>query len=179
MTLSAVRCLSLLLLLLALASTGTPQQDVWTGIDRVVAVGDVHGDYDQFAAVLRSAGLVDAQARWTGGKSHLVQTGDLLDRGADSRKVMDLLLRLEEEAQQAGGRVHCLIGNHEAMNLYGDLRYLAPGEIAAFRDANSEKAREEFYKEHQKELERGLPPGKVPKFDDAYRKRWEAEVPLG
>src|SRR6185295_5418060 len=92
--------------------------DVWTGIDRVVAVGDVHGDHDQLVAVLRSAGLLDAQLKWSGGKAHLVQTGDILDRGPDSRKAMDLLMRLEVEARAAGGEVHCLIGNHEAMNCY-------------------------------------------------------------
>jgi Calcineurin-like phosphoesterase len=171
-----IRPLFLLLLLLARPQAG---DDVITGVERVVAVGDVHGDHEQFVAVLRSAGLLDAQLRWAGGKAHLVQTGDVLDRGADSRKAMDLLMRLEVEARQAGGAVHCLIGNHEAMNLYGDLRYLSPGEVAAFRDENSEKARDEFFQEHRKELERGLPPGKVPTFDDAYRKRWEAEVPLG
>src|SRR5207248_10335844 len=47
------------------------------------------------------------------------------------------------------------------------------------RDADSEKARDELYREHQKELQASLPPGKVPKFDDAYRKRWQAERPLG
>jgi hypothetical protein len=171
-----IRPLSLLLLLLAWPPAG---QDVIRGVERVVAVGDVHGDYEQFVAVLRSAELIDVQLRWTGGKAQLVQTGDVLDRGADSRKAMELLMRLEDEARQAGGAVHCLIGNHEAMNLYGDLRYLSPGEVAAFRDENSDKARDEFFKEHQKELERALPPGKVPKFDEAYRKRWEAEVPLG
>ena len=43
----------------------------------------------------------------------------MLDRGPDSRKVMDLLMRLEGEASKTGGRVHVLIGNHEAMNVYG------------------------------------------------------------
>lgn len=173
------RALPLLLLLLVRAPLATAGDDVWTGIDRVVAVGDVHGDHDQFVAVLRSAGLLDASEKWIGGKTHLVQTGDILDRGADSRKAMDFLMRLEDEARRAGGAVHCLIGNHEAMNLYGDLRYLSPGEVAAFKDADSEKARDEFFKEHRKELERALPPGKVPTFDEAYRKRWEADVPLG
>lgn len=165
------------LLLLAPILAATAQEDVWTGIDRVVAVGDVHGDHDQFVAVLRSAGLLDAEGKWSGGKTHLVQTGDILDRGPDSRKAMDLLMRLEEEARSAGGAVHALIGNHEAMNLYGDLRYVSPGEYDAFRDAGSEKAREELYKEHQKQVQASA--GQVPRFDDAYRKRWETDHPLG
>jgi len=45
---------------------------------------------------------------------------------------MDLLMRLQNEAAIAGGRVHVVLGNHEAMNVLGDLRYVAPGEYAAF-----------------------------------------------
>ncbi|MBI3856888.1 MAG: metallophosphoesterase [Planctomycetes bacterium] len=130
-----MRRLCLLLLLVAWPATA---EDVWTGVDRVVAVGDVHGDYDQFVAVLRSADLIDAQGKWSGGKTHLVQTGDILDRGPDSRKAMDLLMHLEEEAPKAGGAVHALIGNHEAMNMYGDLRYVVQGEIDAFKEGNSD-----------------------------------------
>ncbi len=164
--------LFLFLLLPTGLSAGADGEDAWTGVERVVAIGDVHGDYEQFVAVLRSADLVDAKGNWSGGKTHLVQTGDLLDRGPDSRKAMDLVMKLEEQARTAGGEVHALIGNHEAMNLYGDLRYVSPGEYAAFRDADSEKAREALYEEHQKQAQ-------VPKFDEAYRKRWESEHPLG
>lgn len=136
-------------------------------MDRVVAVGDVHGDCDQLAAVLRSAGLIDVEGTWIGGKAHLVQTGDVLDRGPDSRKALDLLMRLEGEAARAGGAVHALIGNHEAMVLYGDLRYLSKGEIESFRDVDSEKTREAAYQEL-----RAL-------VGDVDRPRWEADNPLG
>ena len=154
-------------------------QDTWEGVERVVAIGDVHGDYEQFLAALRSARLIDSQESWSGGKTHLIQTGDILDRGPDSRKVMDLLMKLEKEARRAGGWVHCLIGNHEAMNIYGDLRYVSPGEFAAFQDRNSEKARAELYKEQQDQIKSSSPPEKVPAFDDAFQKKWEAEHPLG
>jgi TPR repeat protein len=124
---------------------------VWTGIERVIAVGDVHGDYETFAAVLRSAGLIDANSNWTGGNSHLVQTGDVVDRGPDSRAVMDLLMKLEKQAANAGGAVHCLIGNHEAMDVYGDLRYVSPGEFAAFRPGGGEASRD-AYPDHQQDV---------------------------
>lgn len=156
----------LIVLLLALAG-----EDSWSGIDRVVAVGDVHGDHDQFVAVLRSAGVIDEQGRWSGGKTHLVQTGDVLDRGPDSRKSMDLLMRLEEEAKLAGGAVHALIGNHEAMVMMGDLRYVSPGEVDAFRDADSAKTRDALLQEVEKQA--------GAKLDDAARRAWEAEHPLG
>jgi hypothetical protein len=106
--------------------------NTFTGVDRVVAIGDAHGDYEQFVLALESAGLIDGSAKWSGGKTHLVQTGDIVDRGPDSRKIMDLLMSLEQQAKAAGGAVHCLIGNHEAMDVYGDLRFVSPGEYAAF-----------------------------------------------
>jgi TPR repeat protein len=124
-------------------------RSVWTGIERIIAVGDVHGDYEQFAAVLRSAGLIDSNANWTGGKAHLVQTGDILDRGPDSRAVMDLLMTLEKQAEAAGGGVHCLIGNHEAMNVYGDLRYVSPAELASFRSGTGEASRVVAYPDNR------------------------------
>ena len=111
---------------------------VWTGIGRVIAIGDVHGDFEQFVNVLRSAALVDEYGNWVGGKTHMVQTGDVVDRGPDSRAVMDLLMKLEKQAAAAGGAVQCLIGNHEAMDIYGDLRFVSPGEYAAFADNGAE-----------------------------------------
>ncbi|HJT90131.1 MAG TPA: metallophosphoesterase [Bryobacteraceae bacterium] len=119
-----------------------PVQSVWTGVDRVVAVGDVHGDYEQFVKVLRSAGLVDQYANWTGGRTHLVQTGDVVDRGTNSRAVLDLLMKLEKQAAAAGGAVHCLIGNHEALDVSGDLRYVSAADFAAFGSEESGANRE-------------------------------------
>jgi hypothetical protein len=107
-------------------------EDVFSGSARIVAVGDLHGDYEQTIKVLRSAGLIDARETWSGGTTHFVQTGDVLDRGAGGFRILDLLMRLEGEALRAGGRVHALLGNHEAMNLYGDLRYVSPEEWARF-----------------------------------------------
>jgi hypothetical protein len=167
------RILAALLFLPLFASFATADDDVITGVGRVIAVGDIHGDADQLLSVLRSAKLVDEQGKWIGGKTHLVQTGDILDRGPDSRRAMDILMRLEVEAKAAGGAVHALIGNHEAMNLYGDLRYVSEGEIASFRDDNSERTREETYRLEQKQA----PAGTV--FNDAHRRAWEAEHPLG
>ena len=116
-------------------------QDSWSGVEKIVAIGDVHGDYDAFARLLQAAGLIDENHDWAGGTAHLVQTGDVLDRGPDSRKVMDLLMKLEEQSRRQGGYVHALIGNHEAMNMYGDLRYVVPEEYEAFRTPGSESAR--------------------------------------
>ena len=72
------------------------------GTGRVVAVGDIHGDFDAFVSILREAGLVDPAHRWIGGAATLVQTGDFTDRGPDVRAVMDLLMTLEAQAESAG-----------------------------------------------------------------------------
>ena len=117
---------------LALFVPACTRQDTGATVERIVAVGDVHGDFDQFVRVLRAAEVIDAEHRWIGGKTHLVQTGDVLDRGPDSRKVMDLLMRLELQASRAGGAVHALIGNHETMVPRGDWRYVHPGEVESF-----------------------------------------------
>jgi hypothetical protein len=109
----------------------------WDGIDRVVAFADVHGAHDALLVLLRETGIVDTQGTWAAGKTHVVSLGDLLDRGADSRKVMDLLMRLQSEAQAAGGQLHVVLGNHEAMNLLGDLRYVDTTEFAAYADLES------------------------------------------
>ncbi|MCM2310862.1 MAG: metallophosphoesterase, partial [Steroidobacteraceae bacterium] len=120
-------------LTLAATSTRAAESQVqWAAVERVVAFADVHGAYEELTTLLRSAGVVDPALRWSGGGTHLVSLGDLLDRGADSRKVMDLLMRLQGEAEAAGGRVHVVLGNHEAMNVLGDLRYVDPGEYAAY-----------------------------------------------
>ena len=139
-------------------------QDTWTDVERVIAIGDIHGDYKALTEVLRSAGVIDGKGHWTGGTTHIVQAGDILDRGSESRKVMDLLMSLEKEAEKAGGRVHSLIGNHEAMNIYGDLRYVSPADFASFRTVDSGQLRDRFWNQY-------TGPDK--------RKKWEDGHPLG
>ncbi|MGB5629185.1 MAG: metallophosphoesterase [Woeseiaceae bacterium] len=124
------------------------QADQWhfSNVDRIVAIGDVHGAFDALTKTLQAAEVLDDELAWSGGKAHLVFTGDLLDRGARSREVMDLILRLEREARRSGGRVHVLLGNHEVMNLIGDLRYVAKAEYAAYQDIESSRERERWFK---------------------------------
>ncbi|HND00047.1 MAG TPA: metallophosphoesterase, partial [Myxococcota bacterium] len=100
--------------------------------ERLIAVGDLHGNLQDAVAVLKMAGLVDDKAAWIGGKSWLVQTGDTTDRGPDSRGVMALLRRLQTEALAAGGKVVPLMGNHEVMNMIGDWRYVSPEDLAGY-----------------------------------------------
>ena len=122
-----------LVYLCLLAAPCLAEDPVWTGVDRIVAIGDLHGDVDQFVKCLRVAKLVDERQAWTGGKTHPVQIGDVLDRGPTSRQCLDLLMKLELQAAAAGGRVHALIGNHETMVLRtGDSPSATPEEKEAY-----------------------------------------------
>src|SRR5215468_9725304 len=120
---AAVGCLILSMAL----SIGAP-----AATERVVAIADIHGDMDAFVGILQRAQLIDPSRRWSGGRATLVQTGDFLDRGPKAREVMDLLMSLPKEAPRQGGRVIVLMGNHEAMNIYGDLRYVTNNDYASF-----------------------------------------------
>src|SRR5437899_5638942 len=143
MLVSMIRVLvSVLAVLMLGAAAPAPAQSAWDHVARVVVMGDLHGDYAKFHDMLKQAGLIDARDRWSGGATHLVQVGDVPDRAPDTRRILDLLIRLEPQARRAGGYVHALIGNHEAMNMEGDLRYTTPGEFAAFADSQSPHRRD-------------------------------------
>jgi hypothetical protein len=128
--------------LLLFTQSGATQQWHFNQVERVVAISDIHGAYEAMAQTLQSATVIDDALSWSGGRTHLVIVGDILDRGPESRRAMDLLMRLEDEAGKAGGSVHVLIGNHEAMNLSGDLRYVSGAEYAAFAADESAEERE-------------------------------------
>ena len=131
----------------------------------IIAVGDVHGDHQQFVKVLETTGLIDSKQRWIGGATHLVQLGDLPDRGPDTRKTMDLLMKLEASASKDGGSVTVLIGNHDMMNVMDDLRYVHPGEYKAFKSRNSKTLRSNYYKQVVAYLTETLPKDERPSFD--------------
>jgi protein-tyrosine-phosphatase len=140
-----------LLLLVAVVATGcravTPEPEPVTPTprplpppsineepDRLVALGDIHGDHDAMNAALSLAGVIDDDGHWSGGETVVVQTGDQLDRGDDERAILDHLEQLTEEAWAAGGMFHVLNGNHETMNVELDLRYVTDGGFADFAD---------------------------------------------
>ncbi|HEU4428275.1 MAG TPA: metallophosphoesterase, partial [Myxococcota bacterium] len=109
------------------------------GRERIVAVGDVHGARAPLLALLHANGITDANGRWTGGRTTLVQLGDFLDRGPDERGVIELLRSLQAGARRAGGEVVVLAGNHEIMSLIGDWRYVSPEAIAGFGGAEARR----------------------------------------
>ena len=119
--------------------------------ERIVAIADVHGDFDALVAILQKAGLIDETRHWSGGSSTLVQTGELLDRGPKSRAVMDLMMALQKEAPRRKGSVRIALGNHEVMNIMGDLRYVVPEDYAAFADVRSEQRRKAAFQNYSRQ----------------------------
>ncbi len=118
-----------------------------SAVERTVAIGDVHGAYDEFVEILTAAGLIDEHLDWVGGQTVLVQTGDLLDRGTGLKEVVGLLQKLQVQAEARGGRVIPLLGNHEAMNLLRITRDVSPDAYAEFADSRSEERRREAWKD--------------------------------
>ena len=131
-------CLLALVLLLALSATAADA--------RIVAIGDVHGNYEGLVQILQAAELIHDDGSWSGGTTTLVQLGDFLDRGAQTREVMDLLRRLKVEAADAGGRVEVLVGNHEAMNLLSVLRDVGPASYEPWVTPESPRVQREEFK---------------------------------
>lgn len=146
---------------------------------RIVAVGDLHGDNDAWLAIARAAGVVDAKGRWSGGKATLVQLGDVVDRGPDSLKILRHLMKLQREAPKMGGRVIVLVGNHEAMMMTGDLRYVHPGEFAAFTTKDSKARRERVYEANKAAIETAYR-AQFPQMEsEAIKQEWFKTMPLG
>ncbi len=128
--------LSFLLLILLGPLNYAAESPIWSGVERIVVVSDIHGDYDNFREIIKGIEIIDDNLNWNGGKTHLVQTGDILDRGPDAKKVFDLLMKLEKQAEMAGGKVHILLGNHEEINIIGfaleSIGYVHPEQFSSF-----------------------------------------------
>lgn len=139
----------LLLVSAVLATAPVPRAQPETP-GRVVAVGDVHGSVDGLRAVLQAARLIDKGDRWIGGTATLVQTGDVTDRGADVRGALDLLMALTRQAPAHGGRVVPVLGNHEAMNLVGELRDATPAICASFGGKDTAKIRDDGWRAYER-----------------------------
>ena len=127
---------------------------VWTGVKKIIAVGDIHGDYDNFVTILQKTGILSEKLHWIAEQTHFVQTGDIMDRGPHAKKAFDLMMRMEKEAQEAGGMVHFLIGNHEEMNITGisldQPGYVTPEQFISFLpDKYIEKKERDFLKDNQ------------------------------
>lgn len=101
--------------------------------NRLIAIGDLHGDLNKTKQALRLAGLIDISDRYIGGSTTVVQIGDVFDRGGDEIKILYFLEKLKREASRCGGNIITMNGNHEIMNVEGDFRFITKGGNEEFR----------------------------------------------
>lgn len=102
----------------------TPPKSFWEAPEKLLAISDLEGNYAHAVKFLQTHGVIDDDGHWIWGKGHLVFVGDIVDRGSAVTETLWMIRRLEKEAQDAGGQVHYVLGNHEAMVMAGDLRYV-------------------------------------------------------
>ncbi len=129
------------------------QKGIYDKIDKIVAIGDIHGDIKAFKNSLKKAGVINQQDRWIGGKIHVVQVGDILDRkprNEDSSDedseflIISFILKLQIESYLNGGGFHPVIGNHEIMNILGIFDYVSH---MGMRHFNNFHERKEYFKQ--------------------------------
>jgi hypothetical protein len=130
------------------------QKGVYPKEGRVISIGDLHGDLNVTISILKRCKLIDNNLDWIGGRTHLVQMGDILDRkirAYDTKEdedseydILNLMLQLMEQSRQSGGGVHCILGNHELMNIMGDFGYVSPESMKHFKDGPV--GRKQFFK---------------------------------
>ena len=129
----------------------TPVTNVDLAGRRLVAIGDVHGDFKQTMRALELGKVMDADGRWVGGTTVLVQVGDILDRGDNELAIMRKFANLAKQARKEGGDVLVVHGNHEIMNVLGDFRYATKGayaECARYAEAKRQKLVEKLGEEN-------------------------------
>jgi len=129
------------------------QTGIYPSVEKLYSFGDIHGDFNAFVLTLKKAGLIDDKYHWCGGKSHVVQVGDILDRkirsdetvsDEDSEfKIISLILKLQLESYTDGGGFHPVIGNHELMNIFGIFDYVSPMGFSHFK---TKEERQKYFK---------------------------------
>ena len=113
----------------------------------IVVIGEVQGAANTVASFLEHLDLIDSDHHWSGGDTILIQTGDLIDDGEHVRAALDLFMRLQEEAAATGGRVIVLMGNHEALNILGELRDVNPMAYQSFAGPDSESRQRQVWED--------------------------------
>ncbi|GHU79116.1 hypothetical protein FACS1894145_2560 [Bacteroidia bacterium] len=90
----------------------------------ILVLSDIEGNWYAFKTLLLNAGVIDKDYNWIFGNGHLVLLGDFMDRGLNVTQILWLIYKLEDEAEQDGGSVHFILGNHEIMNLEGSIYHV-------------------------------------------------------
>jgi hypothetical protein len=106
---------------------------------RICVLGDLHGDKDNAKKALIKAKLIDNNDNWIGGNSFLIQMGDQVDalcrklkckaKNYMDTEVISYIDSLQSKANNKGGRVLSILGNHEIMNVQGDINFVSKSDI--------------------------------------------------
>lgn len=128
--------------ILSVGACTPTEQDINSNSSAIYVLGDLHGDLKAAQEAMALTGATNSAGEWIGHNLTIVQTGDLIDRGPEDRKVLDWLAQLETQASLFNSTLHLLNGNHELMNVEGDFRYIHPDSMLAFSDlADSERSK--------------------------------------
>lgn len=111
---------------------------------KLLMLSDMEGEFDKFVALMQSQGVMDEALHWQFGDGHVALLGDFVDRGQDMLPLLWLIYRLEDEARQAGGRVHYVLGNHEHLAMMGTKKYW-PRHLIATAQALGEDGDERLF----------------------------------
>lgn len=122
--------------------------------ERIICIGDLHGDFEVFIKVLYMCKLIDSNSSWIGNKTHVVQLGDTLDgkrSGITPDKnflnitgeveLIKYIHLLDVQARRVGGSVISILGNHELYPFYlgRDKKfikdYVKKSDIAKFKES--------------------------------------------
>jgi len=139
--------ISLAVVAFAIAMLPTAHQGQASPDQEIVVIGEVQGAANTVASFLEHLDLIDSDHHWSGGDTILIQTGDLIDDGEHVRAALDLFMRLQEEAAATGGRVIVLMGNHEALNILGELRDVNPMAYQSFAGPDSESRQRQVWED--------------------------------
>jgi len=136
---------------------------------RIIAIGDVHGGYDLTIDVLKIAKVIDDDLNWIGGETYIVQCGDQIDScrpneykcdhpkatendKPDDKKILNFFTDLNIKAIKHGGRVLSLLGNHEIMNVMGNINYVSYENLKSVGSPESSKSLIESGKENRRKM---------------------------
>ena len=122
-----------------LTSAYLPQPTIIPQTGKIVAISDIEGNFNAFQGFLEAHQVIDKNLKWRFGDGHLVLVGDFMDRGRNVTQVLWLIYKLEQEAALAGGGVHFVLGNHEALNLQKRYRYVHQKYIAIAQELSGEQ----------------------------------------
>ena len=107
-------------------------------INRIIVIGDIHGDIKRFKNILIDADIINNNFEWIAEPPNtiILQLGDQvvsLNRNTNENwevlndyEMIYFTEHLDNIARVKGGRCISLIGNHELMNVIGDFSYVSP-----------------------------------------------------